>query len=319
MQTCAASPGPRSHPGDQGLSGARDPFVRYLAAKKPLDDRSLNAQVWEEFVRRLTPGDGARPLRLLEVGAGIGTMIERLLERRALGQAHYFALEPSPGYQAIAAARLEAWGREHGWAWTEAPDGFRLEGGATRLEIEWAEASLYADGLSIPECDVVLAHAVLDLLDLDQALPALWRRLRPGGLFYFSLNFDGLTAFLPEINPALDRQIVDAYHASMDHRPGNTAGSRAGRLLIGHLLRRSARLLSLGASDWLIHPIDGRYRDDDAAVLHHLLDMLARSVGELGVVDAAVLSQWVDRRRRQVESAELTFVAHQLDVLASPA
>jgi SAM-dependent methyltransferase len=302
--------------GDEGLNlgGSADAFVRYLAAKKPLDDRSLNAHAWAEFVRRLTPAPQGRPRRLLEVGAGIGTMIERLLERSRLGQAHYVALEPAPALAAVAAERLEAWAREHGWGWHTLPQGFRLEGEATRLEVEWLAASAY-DELSIAPCDVVLGHAVLDLLDLDRALPRLLGLVGPGGLFYFSLNFDGLTAFLPEIDPDLDRQVVDAYHASMDSRREPTAGSRCGRRLLEALPRLGASPLAAGASDWVIHPIDGAYLGDEAFLLHYLLDMLTASVGGMRLVDAKALAQWVEKRRRQVEAAGLTFLAHQIDVL----
>ena len=36
--------------------------------------------------------------------------------------------------------------------------------------------------------DVVLANAVLDLMDLTETLEAIWRVLKPGGLFWFSIN-----------------------------------------------------------------------------------------------------------------------------------
>ena len=48
-------------------------FIRYLAAKKTVDDRSLNADVW----RTMVEGVPARP-RVLEIGGGIGTMVERI-------------------------------------------------------------------------------------------------------------------------------------------------------------------------------------------------------------------------------------------------
>ncbi len=56
-------------------------FLRYLRAKKTVDDRALNAGVWAQLAAHL----GARDdVRILEAGAGIGTMIERLIERRLL-------------------------------------------------------------------------------------------------------------------------------------------------------------------------------------------------------------------------------------------
>jgi len=78
----------------------------------------------------------------------------------------------------------------------------------------------------------LLAHALLDLMDLPSLLPLLWRLLKPGGLAYFTLNFDAGTVFLPE-RPELDEDfLLDRYHASMDNRTiqGRPGGSsRTGR------------------------------------------------------------------------------------------
>jgi len=66
-------------------------FIRYLAAKKTVDDRALNAHVWNTLVNALPVTTPERPLRVLEVGAGIGTMVERVVERKLLKYAHYKA------------------------------------------------------------------------------------------------------------------------------------------------------------------------------------------------------------------------------------
>ena len=77
--------------------------------------------------------------------------------------------------------------------------------------------------------DLLVAHAVLDLIDLPTALPRLLSLLAPGGLFYFTLNFDGATIFEPPIDPDLDRLIETLYHRTMDtrRRQGQPAGSSA--------------------------------------------------------------------------------------------
>ena len=53
-------------------------FTRYLAAKKSVDDRALNEYTWQALARAL-PQKG---MQVLEIGAGIGTMVERIIERR---------------------------------------------------------------------------------------------------------------------------------------------------------------------------------------------------------------------------------------------
>ena len=55
--------------------------ARYLAAKTTVDDRALNRQVLAEL-RRLMPA--GRP-QVLEVGAGLGTMVARLTDWGVVG------------------------------------------------------------------------------------------------------------------------------------------------------------------------------------------------------------------------------------------
>ena len=69
-------------------------FTRYLAAKRSVDDRALNRHVWQTLAEALgaaAPAD--RPLRVLEVGAGIGTMVERCIEWGLFTRAEYTAVD----------------------------------------------------------------------------------------------------------------------------------------------------------------------------------------------------------------------------------
>ena len=61
-------------------------FTLYLAAKKSVDDRSLNFHVFNSLKRSLDTFTNPRPLRVLEVGCGLGTMVERLLDWGLLGR-----------------------------------------------------------------------------------------------------------------------------------------------------------------------------------------------------------------------------------------
>lgn len=68
-------------------------FLRYLAAKKTVDDRALNGHVWNTLANRLPRPTPEQSLRVLEIGAGIGTMVERVIERRLFTHAHYTAVD----------------------------------------------------------------------------------------------------------------------------------------------------------------------------------------------------------------------------------
>jgi SAM-dependent methyltransferase len=276
--------------------------------------------VWRSFARSFQPGRADRPLRLLEVGAGIGGMIERLLERTELGLAEYVALDSDPAHPAEAARRLQAWLAPRAGVWDAREDGrWRMEMSGTRLDVRWVTASLFDEAVPGGPFDVVLAHAFLDLVDLDRALPRLLTRLRPGGVLYTSLNFDGLTAFLPAVDPGLDQAIVDAYHATMDaRRDGDhpSGDSRTGRRLLTELPRHGAKVIAAGASDWVVFPRDGAYSEGEADFLNGILDLVEGSLHASMALPADQLSTWTARRRRQVKDGELVYIAHQLDVLA---
>ena len=70
--------------------------MRYLAAKKSVDDRALNWRVWQRLVAALPRAPTEQPLRILEVGAGIGSMVERLLAGDVLTHATYTAIDKAP-------------------------------------------------------------------------------------------------------------------------------------------------------------------------------------------------------------------------------
>jgi SAM-dependent methyltransferase len=305
------------------VSGRAAPdFIRYLAAKKGLDDRSLNRQVWEALVRAVRCWPDSSPLRVLEVGCGIGTMVERLLDWGLLTRAAYTGIDVEAELIRAAAERL------HGYA-AARQAGLTVESGGAmlfstpvqdvRVRLEAADLFDFLDrepGKSA--WDLLVAHAFLDLIDLAATLPRLLSRLAPGGFFYFSLNFDGATTFEPVIDPDLDRQIETLYHHTMDTRrcQGRPSGSSlTGRRLFGHLKDAGARVLAAGSSDWVVFPGPDGYLGDEAYFLHFIIDTIGRALGENPELDSGRFRAWIAERHRQIEAQELLYVAHQLDVM----
>ena len=64
-------------------------YAHYLAAKTTVDDRALNRHVLAEL-RRLMPVGAPR---VLEVGAGLGTMVARLMDWGAVSEGEYILLD----------------------------------------------------------------------------------------------------------------------------------------------------------------------------------------------------------------------------------
>jgi SAM-dependent methyltransferase len=280
-------------------------FIRYLAAKKDLDDRSLNRHVRETLARHLLETRKMPPFRVVEVGCGIGTMLERLLDWQLLPEAAYTGIDFNPDNIAEARARHKSY--------TAAP-GADLAVAAKFEAIDLFDFLAREQGRAT--WDLILAHAFLDLVDLGATLPGLLALLAPGGFFYFTLNFDGATVFEPPIDPKLDRLIETLYHRSMEERrvDGRPSGSsRTGRRLFAQLTAAGATLLAAGSSDWLVFPSADGYPGDEAYFLHFIIHTIRQALEGHPQLPAAAFRAWVAERHAQVQRRELIYLAHQLD------
>ncbi|MEZ4516700.1 MAG: class I SAM-dependent methyltransferase [Chloroflexota bacterium] len=271
-------------------------FVRYLEAKKTVDDRALNHHVWQTLRAALPSG----PLTILEAGAGIGTMIGRLSEWDIFSGSRYIAIDSDPENIRTATQRL-----------ADNPPPFTVE-------METADVLDYlVDDSRKGKVDLLIAHAFLDLLDISTALPVLFSAMAPGGHFYFTLNFDGVTVFEPVIDRAFDEQVLALYHRTMDERLVNgrpSGDSRSGRHLLQEIPAAGGEILAAGSSDWIVFPQDGRYQGGEAYFLHHILHFVETSLTGHAELDPKRLANWLARRHAQVDAGELIYIAHQLDV-----
>lgn len=296
-------------------------FTRYLSAKKSVDDRALNRYVWEQIEQALPPGSGEEHSRVLEVGAGIGTMVERALEWELLREADYTAIDSQEENIRAARARLTDWARSRGMRFHSAPHAINLADSQHNLTLVLETIDLYdfiAREKASHRWDLLIAHAFLDLVDVPATLPDLLALLAPGGLFYFSLNFDGMTLFEPTIDPEWDETIQALYHNTMDARRfhGKPSGdSRTGRHLFKHIENAGAHVLAAGASDWVVYPMRGQYPGDEAYFLHFILHTIYQALEGHPELEKDRFASWVAERHDQIERGELVYIAHQLDVL----
>lgn len=297
---------------------AAEPYSRYLLSKRSVDDRALNRPVLERLGGELRVLGDKVP-RIVEIGAGMGTMVARLVEWRLLRRAEYLLLDVDRGVLADARSWLPAWGEAHGLRSEGMGDGLRLydrQGVDLVLRFVCAELGQFLEEPTHATADLLIANAVLDLVDVPVMLPRLFQLLVPGGLFWFSLNFDGETLFQPELPD--DLPLMRVYHRSMDERVryGAPAGdSRTGRHLFGHLRAAGATLLAAGASDWVVHPEGGRYPAEEGLFLRQILQTIGAELHKHADVDAAALARWLRTRGEQVDRGELVYIAHQLDFL----
>jgi SAM-dependent methyltransferase len=285
-------------------------YARYLAAKTTVDDRALNRYVLAEL-RRLMPAGAPR---VLEVGAGLGTMVARLMDWGVVGTGEYILLDTDRQLLDDSRQWLRAWAAARGLRSHLLPDGLQV--GDLRVRLVHAELGSYLQTTHEAPADVLIANAVLDLVDVPAVLPGLLRLLVAGGVYWFTINYDGESIFEP--GHPHDDQVMQAYHRDMDERVryGRPAGeSRTGRRLFRYLRAAGAPALAAGASDWVVSAgPDGNYPGDEAYFLRRILSTIQDALrSRPDRMDPADLADWLAVRGRQLAAGELVYLAHQLD------
>lgn len=318
--------------------------VRYLLAKQPVDDRALSRPVLESFGAALRERDCPK---LVEIGAGVGTMVCRLVEWGVASDLSYTLVERDHTSVEAARAHLLDWADSFEERPERGSDDPRLDGssslspaatpvgppvelrrGGARVQLQ----CVHADALALlaapawrDRFDGVVANAVLDLMELQPAFRSIWNAVKPEGLYWFTINFDGETIFTPALPD--DEAVFRLYHRTMDERiiDGRPAGhSRTGRMLVTELPRSGARIEAAGSSAWVVHPRqaqapEAEYPGDERYFLQHILHTVETAVGPLVAAGAeaslssAAFERWVQERFRQIEAGRLGYIAHQLD------
>lgn len=298
-------------------------FIRYLEAKKTVDDRSLNHQVIETLSSNLPASRQDSPLHVLEIGSGIGTMLERLLERELLIYATYTAIDFQATNTAYMKQRLPKWAAQREFMLpTIADHGLTLIKPGKHIQVELETIDLLdfiVREKANRKWDLIIAHAFLDLVNVPTLLPAMIELLDTKGMLYLTLNFDAATILEPPIQPEFDTQVEALYHQSMDRRMINglsSGDSRTGRRLFHQLSLANANILEAGGSDWVVYAQDGRYRADEAYFLHYIIYTIHQELKGHPDLDPERFEAWIATRHTQIERGELVFITHQLDILS---
>lgn len=281
--------------------------VRYLKAKAAVDDDALNARVYDALAQGIN--DMERPLRVIELGAGVGSTFRRLFERGLLSDGEYVMVDHES--ESLAEA-------------SQTVDGVLGSSGRAELSVD----SVVADAIAYLQehaeagrfADVIIAQALVDLLNVPEFLEAAAKALRPGGLLYLPITLDGENVFEPITNAVLNARVVDSYHRTMDERRTQnglpTGGRRAGRALLREIPQTGLEIAAAGSSNWVVYPQDGSYPQDVAYFLHHIINFVWEALNEHAIVFNVGLEEWVAERHMQIEHGELAYIAQQLDVLA---
>lgn len=241
-------------------------------------------------------------------------MLKRLVEWDVFHQAEYILVDEMTENIEFASEWIPQWAAETGFGVERTGQNQMRVFDASyevRIRLERADVFDFIERNQEP-ADLLIAHAFLDLLPMPESLPKLLSLTK--SLAWLTINFDGVTTFEPSIDAALDEQIERLYHRTMDTRP--TGGdSRSGRHLFGHLQNAGAEILAAGASDWVVHALNGVYPEEEAYFLHFILHFFEESLTGHPELDADAFARWLGERRAQIERGELVYIAHQMDFL----
>lgn len=295
-------------------------YVRYLQAKKTVDDRALNLRVLQHFESFIASSfcNPCTPLRIVEIGAGIGAMFERLFLRKRLfensNNVQYLLVDVKLNVLQAARHRismlevvdtqpvksvLASHTLQH--PINSAPTAIHVSADSDESVCDMSDLQLkngisvkfvHADAMSFlkenkARFDVVIAAAVLDLWQLQPALQSILASLDPTSsksCFYFPINFDGTTDLFPESSKGTeyDMKVENAFHIQMGHRlvlAQSVLACHTGRRLIPLLNSMKANLISVGSSTWIVSPSHhGKYHDDEAFFVKCILDFIQSAV-----------------------------------------
>jgi hypothetical protein len=274
--------------------------VRYLEAKQSIDERALDQRVRDSLVGRLPDAP-----TVVEFAAGTGVTVPRLLEW-GVEPSTYVGIEQDAALVEYARDTRASDLEDSGHAVARTDEGFTV-GDDTDVRFLVGDATADTDR----DADLVVAQAFADLIAHDTLLAALDRAVAPDGLAYLPITFDGGTLFQPD-HPADDR-IERAYHDSIAEQPGRDP--RTGRHLLERFRAADGELLAAGGSDWIVRPHGDGYPADERYFLACLLDFVEDALDGTGVDGA---DDWLATRHQQLADGELTYVAHQYDLLYAP-
>ena len=186
-----------------------------------------------------------RPLRVLECGGGAGGAFPqwiRLFER--FPGVEFTVTDRDPDMLVHYRHEVCAWVDAAGFRMVEEEENrLRFGGGGRAFDVRFREAAIPRgfDPREDGAFDLLLAQSFWDLVGRGTALSLGRRLLAPGGIFYATLTFAGVTRFGPPHE--LDRRLLVCYHASM-------AGDRGGDPIAGERLLGEVRLPGSGFRNW---------------------------------------------------------------------
>lgn len=170
--------------------------------------------------------------------------------------------------------------------------------------------------------DLVVAHALADLVPLDRLAARAAALVRPGGLVHVALTYDGVTELssvgdpIRPIGAGVEAAVLGSFHRHMDRparRVPEYGGSTAGRRIGPSLQAAGFEIVVDAPSVWNVRASDG---PGGRTVLAWLLRFILESGRAIGDVRSDDLDAWGSARRAALARRTLAARVGHRDVLA---
>lgn len=283
----------------------------WLRLRAPFDRAARSGALAEAFAAALRSG-GGRPVRLIDLGAGIGGNARALAPLIAVDQAWELIDND---------ATLLAWQRREHLAWAKGGGYAVRDEGTAALLIDahgacWRFAGRQLDLAADLEnafaerCDGVAMAAFADLVGaswIDRLVAALRRGPLP---LLSALEVDGRREWQPAApEDPLVREAFAA-HQRRDKGFGAALGAEAPQYLAASLAAQGFAVTT-EASDWQIGT-------GDPAMLRALIAGEAEAAREAAPAAASAIARWQARREAEIAAGALTVTIGHCDLLAVP-
>lgn len=278
-------------------------YPRYLKALQSVSARAQSDALYQQFLEALLAhADETRaPLRVLEIGAGRGDQMGRILDDMAARDTavHYTALEPQPENRAVTetAARSYATGPH---TVTIQPTPF--------LDVATEDATAY---------DAIVARSVLDLMPLQDALRSIAGLISETGILYAPLTFAMGTKLAPYPSArtaGTEHKVTSIYHNSIRQKTDIENGAYPAHE-ISHWANIQSAHITMKGSDWVIAPSKKTYHQDEAYALQSILAFMHDEAEQVATIPQPDLDSWWTTRMRMLHNNTLIYTANQFDLL----
>ena len=279
-------------------------YPRYLKALEPVSARSQSEVLYQQFLEALVSRSREMEAvpRVLEIGAGRGDQMKRILHDMALRDValHYTALEPESANRAIVETEVRTCNTD-----------------LHTIEIKSDPFLSFMTGEPVRSCDAIVARSVLDLMPLQECLAALNAGMSKAGVLYAPLTFAMATRLAPypgERTNKTESQIVSVYHQSVLKKLKQDKNVYLAQEVMNWANEKNARV-DVRGSDWVIAPSKKKYRGDESYALQSILAFMHDETEKKSAVEQTDLDVWWATRMRMLHGGTLIYTANQFDLL----